>query len=156
MSHRFPDGTARPAGTAAVEDLVLSEVADARMLGRWRRAVASWVEAAGGGPDLVEIVVLAVNEAASNAVEHAYRGRPPGHVGLRAGVAAGPDGVGLVVEISDRGGWQPPALQSSHRGRGLAMLGTLADRVERASTSTGTTVTMAWTGLGARRSEGGT
>jgi anti-sigma regulatory factor (Ser/Thr protein kinase) len=60
-----------------------------------------------------------------------------------------------VVEIRDRGRWQPPALQSSHRGRGLAMMGALADRVERASTSAGTTVTMTWTGLASRRPRGG-
>ena len=129
---------------------MLGEMADAGLLSRWRRAVAEWVVAAGGDPDLVETVVLAVNEAVSNAVEHAYRDQPPGDVGLRArvldgGPAAGRAGSGLVIEVNDRGRWQPAPSHPGSRGRGMALMRAIADRVDHAPTASGTTVTMTWT-----------
>ena len=37
-----------------------------------RRLVAAWLEASGIAADDIALVVLAVSEAASNAIEHAY------------------------------------------------------------------------------------
>ncbi|HSK58551.1 MAG TPA: ATP-binding protein [Actinomycetospora sp.] len=143
-----------------MEALELDDRADPSLPGRWRRPLGSWVEAAGGGPALVERVVLAVNEALSNAVEHGYRETAPGTVCLRARVgtpslgatgaedapgAPGPHRMTLVVVVADHGRWRPPVTASACRGRGLAMIRALAESVDLASSAEGTTVRMTWT-----------
>ena len=92
-------------------------------------------------PDLAEDIVLAVDEAVSNAVEHAYRDRAPGPVRLWAHTG----GAGLTVVVDDRGCWRTPPPEPGCRGRGLSLIQLLAGHVELIRAATGTTVTMTWT-----------
>ncbi len=81
----------------------------------------------------MEDVLLAVGEAASNAIEHAYRGIE-GEVRLRAYVIRGR----LVVEVHDRGRWRLDG--DPERGRGLGIMHALVDRVSIESSKSGTSV----------------
>lgn len=150
-----PEGPtgAGPAGAGPPGVLLLDEPADLVVLAHWRRLLTGWLAetltsrdlAAGAdlnaGPDLAEDIVLAVDEAVTNAVEHAYRDRSPGPVRLWARDT----GAGLTVVVGDYGCWRTPALDLGHRGRGLSVIRLLAGRLDLACTPAGTTVTMTWT-----------
>jgi anti-sigma regulatory factor (Ser/Thr protein kinase) len=77
--------------------LYLTTRSDSRGVTEARKRVAEYAEASGANRDHVE---LAVAEAVSNAVLHAYGGRDDGATTVRAEID-GPDR--LVVEIADRG-----------------------------------------------------
>ena len=66
-----------------------------------RQAVSKYARRVGADPS---VVALAVSEAASNVVFHAYRDRDPEPFTLDAGVEADL----LVVSITDRGGGMRP------------------------------------------------
>lgn len=124
--------------------------------GRSRRAASRWFTTVCGGRQPCEVVsdlVLAVNEAVSNSIEHAYRDGLSGTVVLHADVdrpstALGGDGatvgcpdVRVTVRVSDRGSWREPALNPGHRGRGLSMIRACAEDVVVTGGPSGTTVT---------------
>ena len=81
----------------------------------------------------IEDIVLAVGEAAGNAIEHAYCGAD-GSIELRAYVRD----ARLFVEVSDRGRWKLDG--DPERGRGLGIMRALVDRVSIESTHDGTNV----------------
>ena len=95
--------------------------------GRVRRAVG---EVADGRIGDVEGLRLAVSEAVTNAVVHAYRdrptGAPPGIVHVRAWFADGE----LLISVSDEGVGMKPREDSPGAGVGLALMAQLADRLE--------------------------
>jgi anti-sigma regulatory factor (Ser/Thr protein kinase) len=83
-------------------------------------------------------VEVAVSEAVSNAVIHAYReAREPGRIVVRARFAA----ARLRVEISDRGLGMRPRADSPGLGLGLPLIAQLATHVDITSED-GTTVLM--------------
>jgi anti-sigma regulatory factor (Ser/Thr protein kinase) len=83
-------------------------------------------------------VEVAVSEAVSNAVVHAYReAREPGRIVIRARFAA----ARLRVEISDRGLGMRPRADSPGLGLGLPLIAQLATHVDITSED-GTTVLM--------------
>jgi serine/threonine-protein kinase RsbW len=121
----------RPAGSLRIE-----VVATADRLSEIRRELLAWLEQMGvSGTDAADIV-LVVNEAATNSVEHAYRDVNPGLIRVEADVNAGQ----IVIGIADFGVWQPPTHQTSTRGRGLAIMHAVSDRMEMDHTPSGTTV----------------
>ncbi len=63
-------------------------------------------------------VLIAVNEAASNVIEHAYRGQPQGVIDVE--LTATDDAI--RVEVVDHGRWRPPAADPGSRGRGLLLM----------------------------------
>lgn len=68
-------------------------------------------------------IVLAVSEAVSNAIEHAYLGQPPGMVELRGGVEATRCGHGRVtIIVRDHGRWRPPPRDNPNRHRGISLM----------------------------------
>lgn len=81
--------------------------------------------------------VIAVGEAVSNAIEHAYGGRPNESFALRASS----DETSLVVVVEDYGHWHE-RLAENGRGRGIAMMRELADDVTIAEGADGTRVTL--------------
>ena len=103
-----------------------------------RARLADWLCAAGVDQPLHGDVVLAVNEAATNSIEHAYRGRPPGRVRVDAEF----DGTRLCLRVADTGAWQPPDPAPRARGRGLPMMRAVSAGVTVRSTADGTTVEM--------------
>jgi anti-sigma regulatory factor (Ser/Thr protein kinase) len=92
----------------------------------------------------VEDLVLAVDEAVSNAVEHAYRdAESPGDVEVRCGFAGDGDGPRwAAVSVIDHGVWRPIPPNRGFRGRGLQMITNLTDWRTIERSAEGTTVTM--------------
>jgi anti-sigma regulatory factor (Ser/Thr protein kinase) len=92
-----------------------------------RASVADFATRAHAPQSTVEGVKLAVTEAATNVVVHAYAGASePGVMHVEAVLAAGE----LRVSVTDSG----PGLRRRHDapglGLGLAIIGELADKVE--------------------------
>lgn len=110
---------------------VAATVPNARVL-RWRFQGWASVDL---DPDVVNDLVMAVYEAAANAIEHAYINAPPGTVRLEA--RRYPSEV--MVTVSDRGRWSHEP-SSSVRGRGIAMMNELVDEVQIESGEKGSTV----------------
>ena len=78
---------------------------------------------------------MAVGEALSNAIAHAYASTP-GLIHLRARCTR----TDLVVEVEDHGRWQPPRL--GRKGYGLRLMRALMDHVRVNTSAGGTTVTL--------------
>jgi anti-sigma regulatory factor (Ser/Thr protein kinase) len=67
--------------------------------------------------------VLAVSEAVSNAIEHAYLGQPPGTVHVHGEVETTPDGQRRVqVVVRDHGCWRPAPADDENRRRGIPLM----------------------------------
>lgn len=115
--------------------LELSLSADSDSVAKARHAVADYAQDHGADR---EDVALAVSEAVSNAVIHAFRGREPGRIDLRALC----DGDGLVVSVSDDGVGVAPNPDSPGLGLGLALIGSLASGIELRKDGRGTTIIM--------------
>ncbi|MFI9005756.1 SpoIIE family protein phosphatase [Actinosynnema sp. NPDC053489] len=101
-----------------------------------RRRVAAWATAAGLSADLLDDLQLALGEAAANAVDHAYPPGEPGDFTYDVATTAG----GVRVVVRDRGRWRPEPEDKGHRGRGLQIIRTIAERTEFHRTEDGTTV----------------
>ncbi|MBE1470042.1 ATP-binding protein [Kibdelosporangium phytohabitans] len=115
--------------------------ADPTNLGVARRDIGKWASALRLGTELTQDIVLALDEAATNAVEHAYLGRG-GPVTLFAGCDKAGHCAWTVV--SDSGHWRTPRPGPSTRGRGLLLMAALADEFDVTSTASGTTVVLGW------------
>ena len=89
-----------------------------------RHRAAEFVRALGGRTEDIEI---AVTEAVSNAVEHAYRGGAEGTISIRLETLV-PDTVAITV--SDDGAGIGPNLDREGLGLGLALIGRLATEFE--------------------------
>jgi len=106
-----------------------------------RRLVHRWTRAAVVDEEVGESIVLAVDEAVSNAVEHAYCD-VAGDVQVLAVPRPCAHGVAVVVE--DQGIWAAPAADPGIRGRGLALIDELTDRHSVTASAAGTTIRMCW------------
>jgi anti-sigma regulatory factor (Ser/Thr protein kinase) len=111
--------------------------ATADQLAGIRRAVRAWAQASAMDEDTTDDLLLAVNEAVANAVEHAYGGGPAGVV--HYSLARADDGA-VRVDIRDEGTWRPPPADSGFRGRGLTLIHKLADDMTVGHEDGGTTV----------------
>ncbi|HZU61987.1 MAG TPA: SpoIIE family protein phosphatase [Solirubrobacteraceae bacterium] len=85
-------------------------------------------------PDAREIL-LAVNEACANAIEHAYSPAP-----AEFELEATDDHGQLEFKVKDEGSWRAP--RGEGRGRGLKLIQTAMDEVEVDRSETGTTIVM--------------
>jgi PAS domain S-box-containing protein len=110
--------------------------ATAEQLGPIRRQLAAWLRNADVPDPVAGDIVLVVNEACTNSIEHAYRGVSAGTMRLEVESIDGE----VRVLISDRGSWKPPAADPGHGGRGLLLIREMGDSVEIDSTPTGTTI----------------
>jgi len=59
------------------------------VVGELRRGVAEFARSHGAGDDVIDNIALAVSEAATNAIIHAFVGRQAGHVALTAEAGEG-------------------------------------------------------------------
>jgi serine/threonine-protein kinase RsbW len=57
------------------DDIRMEVRSDPRLLGSVRNAVRGWVEAHDVDPEAIDSIVLAIDEACSNAIRHSYEGR---------------------------------------------------------------------------------
>jgi anti-sigma regulatory factor (Ser/Thr protein kinase) len=100
-----------------------------------RRGLSAFLDTVGLSDDEFYDLILAVSEAATNAVEHAQHPTEPFF-----DVSAEVDDGRVTIVVHDHGRWLPPR-SSLYRGRGLAMMRVLADTTVEAGTH-GTTVTI--------------
>ncbi|ODQ86457.1 SpoIIE family protein phosphatase [Mycolicibacterium flavescens] len=118
--------------------LVIDIPAIAAQLTEIRRRLTAWLIAHGVREPSASDMVLVVNEACSNSVEHAYRGREPG----RMKVHAERRGTSIRVRVTDFGSWKDPTDDPGTRGRGLLLMRAVSDDVDLDGTAAGTTVDM--------------
>jgi anti-sigma regulatory factor (Ser/Thr protein kinase) len=112
---------------------------------RARRAVREFGEAHGAGDDALGNLALAVTEAVTNAVLHAFVERPSGEIVI---VAAAEPGE-LVVSVLDDGRGMQPRPDSPGLGMGLPMIGQLTTSVDiRERAGGGTEVRMRFSAPG--------
>jgi serine/threonine-protein kinase RsbW len=123
-----------------VRDVRATRVALADAVPELRRLTRTWSEGSGLDPDIAQDVVLAISEAVTNVVEHAYPDRAGA---VRLHLTRGECGE-LAVTVEDDGTWRPPPTDPGFRGRGLPLIGGLADRGWVTHSPTGTTVVMNW------------
>jgi anti-sigma regulatory factor (Ser/Thr protein kinase) len=97
-----------------------------------RRRVGEYAEAGGANRRDVE---LAVAEAVSNAVVHAFVGRDNGVISVRAEIE-GPNQ--LLVEVADNGSGIMAPASSPQAGFGLPIIGAVTDSAEIHSGNRGT------------------
>ena len=83
-------------------------------------------------------LLLAVNEAMGNAIEHGSGADPDRVVQVEAGVR----GAQLLISVTDSGRWQERDAASADRGRGLLIMRRLVNKVEIGRGPRGTTVTL--------------
>ena len=100
--------------------------ADPRRLSAVRRTVTTWSAAAALSEDATADLQLLLSEAATNAVEHAYRETDAGE--FVYSVRRRRDG-GVRVVVQDFGRWRPLPDDPGYRGRGLAVIHNLAQEV---------------------------
>jgi serine/threonine-protein kinase RsbW len=103
-----------------------------------RNQLSAWLEPIALPDMMAADIVLVVNEACSNCIEHAYRDVDIGSIRVEAQV----DGTQICVVVSDCGAWRAPSEQSSTRGRGLPIMRAVSRHVEFDTAETGTTVRM--------------
>ena len=106
-----------------------------------RRGLRRWLAEHVLDEDTAEAVLLLADEAVTNAVEHAVLHHPC-TVELVAGTRA--CGGGVAVLVRDDGTWRPPPDDSGFRGRGVTLMGRMADRSTITASEHGTTVRMCW------------
>ena len=87
-----------------------------------RSAVAAFADEHGMAPERIRDVHLAVSEAATNAVVHAYPDAADGELSIRACVEDGQ----LVVFVRDWGHGMTPRIDSPGMGLGLPVIAQLA------------------------------
>jgi GAF domain-containing protein/anti-sigma regulatory factor (Ser/Thr protein kinase) len=104
-------------------------------LAEMRRSLAAWLVAAGAGQEDAYDVILAVGEAAANAVEHAY-----GPVEADFELAAEARDGEAHLTVTDQGNWRPA--RGHNRGRGIALMRELMDHVDVDLCDAGTAVRM--------------
>jgi anti-sigma regulatory factor (Ser/Thr protein kinase) len=140
----MPD-TARPDDVAVLalarreasgEPLVVRLPAEATSLGPLRERLRRWLDAAGLERREAADVLLAVGEAASNAIEHPLE---PDPLAIVVSLRHSGDGD-ATIEIRDHGRWDDEP-SAPHRGRGLQIMRAIAGEVAVDRTPQGTTVT---------------
>jgi serine/threonine-protein kinase RsbW len=108
-----------------VEFVHRSWPADPEQLVLIRRELSSWLAPLALTEDEVADVVLAVDEAAANAVRHAYGPDESGAVELTLWTEPGT----LSIEVVDHGSWRPPAEQSAQGGHGIPLMNRMSESV---------------------------
>lgn len=126
-----PRGAELQAGRATAEWRTWPAVPDT--LTRARRSVAAFVEAAGAGADLLHRVKLAVSEAVTNVILHAYHDweaeTTPGAVHVGVALAGTGDRDELWVIVADEGCGLQPRDDSPGAGQGLRLIAAAVDQL---------------------------
>jgi serine/threonine-protein kinase RsbW len=121
--HRAPSGGShRLLRLELPADLISASVA--------RNRVWHWLTALRWPGGQRDDIVLAVNEAVSNAIEHAYLDQPCGLVEIRGGVETTPGGQRRVtIIVRDHGRWRPIPIHHENRRRGIPLMRACMDTV---------------------------
>lgn len=116
--------------------LRIESAATADQLVDIRHRLAAWLRAVDVPEALAGDIVLVVNEACTNCIEHAYRGHPVGTILLETKIGDGE----IRARITDSGSWKTPAANPGNSGRGLVLMRALSEAMQLDNTPTGTTV----------------
>ncbi|WP_051581447.1 ATP-binding protein [Pseudonocardia acaciae] len=111
--------------TGPVEFVHRAWPAAASELSGIRREVYAWLATFRLDDDEKDDLVLAVDEATANAVEHAYDPDEHGTVELLLWT----EPHVLYIEVVDHGRWKPPSDATSYRGRGMQVMRSITDSV---------------------------
>jgi anti-sigma regulatory factor (Ser/Thr protein kinase) len=106
-----------------------------------RQHVRRWAEAHTVPTAALDDLQLALGEAVSNGIEHAYRDRSPGTVDIELAIGMADDEPVVEVSVSDHGQWRPIPLRPRGRGRGLTIISQLARQLDVATSTEGTRLT---------------
>ena len=114
--------------------------ADPRQLALMRRRLREWLDARAADREQRDDIVLAVDEAMTNAIEHGSLNSPSNVITLEASNHEDK----LVIAVSDSGSWRAKPLEGSQatRGRGHKLMEVLVDELEVATDRFGTTITL--------------
>jgi anti-sigma regulatory factor (Ser/Thr protein kinase) len=105
-----------------------------------RAHLRTWLPTAAVNPATAADVLLAVGEAAANAVEHAAEGAVRN---VELEVTARATNSGLALTVKDNGRWHAPQPSAAgRRGHGRRLMSALVDHVTITPTPHGTTVEM--------------
>jgi len=85
----------------------------------------------------VNAILTTIGEACANAIDHAYTNHRDPLMRVEATLL----GDEMILNVTDTGRWVPPTA-NSERGRGIAMMDVLADRVAIDRRESGTSVTL--------------
>ncbi|TDV46079.1 ATP-binding protein [Actinophytocola oryzae] len=114
-----------------------------------RDQVRTWLRANHWSPAQTDDLVLAVNEAVSNSIEHGYRMGPddaPGDdtVALTGTIRRAPDGSRHVeFTVRDSGVWLPPTDEGpTTRGQGIRLMRACVEHLSIEGGAGGTSVVM--------------
>lgn len=121
IAHQPDHCATEPGGVAAVEFVHRSWRAEPGQLGTIRRELRTWIESLGLGDDEITDVVLAVDEAAANVVQHAYDPGDAGSVELTLWT----ERDALCIEVVDHGSWQG----ADEPGRGIEIMHSMVGAV---------------------------
>lgn len=128
--------------SATSEQLTVRGLATAAGAAQLRDRFGAWLTDWGVEPAQVNEVLLVVNEALANCVEHAYVDHPSaGAMAVRADFE--PAHGCLSVCVTDHGTWRQPGLQQQRdrrRGRGVILMHALAYHCTISRRADGTTV----------------
>jgi serine phosphatase RsbU (regulator of sigma subunit)/anti-sigma regulatory factor (Ser/Thr protein kinase) len=140
--HRRDDDIALLAlrSPVATSNLFLMKVeATPAAVGRVRERLRAWLDEFELPPDDQLAILVAVGEACTNAIEHAYgSGRPN-----LFRVEARREGTAVVCCVTDTGAWKDNAARTA-RGNGLAIMRELMDDVVVVRRANGTSVTLTY------------
>ena len=123
-AHRFR--RPRPRSATASSDVRLTFPAKADSIPVIRHVLGAFAEAMALPADVTEDMRLAVTEACTNVVRHAYDGETPGPID----VVVRPERDHIEVTVSDRGRGMGPSPDVEGPGLGLALIAALADSIE--------------------------
>ncbi len=136
-----------PVGAAPVR-LVCAGAADAVTAAEVRHALQRWLkEAARASSDVRNDILLGVNEALANCVEHAYRAYPTAGP-MRLEARHDPAAQAISVCVSDRGTWHRPRTLKPgdpRASRGITLMHHVADHCTISARPSGTTVRLDYT-----------
>jgi serine/threonine-protein kinase RsbW/stage II sporulation protein AB (anti-sigma F factor) len=119
--------------------------ADPASVAEIRAGVRGFAEAHGIAAAVLDDMALAVSEAATNAVMHAFVGREPGTIRAAVEARAGE----LVVVVADDGRGMQPRADSPGLGLGLPLIGQLATTLDlRQAGEAGTELCMTFSAPG--------
>ncbi|MBW0015506.1 MAG: SpoIIE family protein phosphatase [Mycobacterium sp.] len=106
-----------------------------------RHRLRGWLESIEADRSRKEDILLATSEAVTNAIEHGSHSEPRKTVSVEAFLHQHT----VAVTVSDTGQWasdSSASLRTRRRGRGLTLIGGLADDVDTVRSAEGTRVTM--------------
>ena len=114
-------------GAGPPAPLEVTVPADPAVLSQVRARVREWLSLLDAAGQDQAAIVVATNEAVTNAIDHAYRDGASGTVRIEALL----DAYGRAcVTVSDHGRWRGAPVEPGHRGRGLTIMRSFMDSVE--------------------------